>query len=208
MTDSHAIYQGKQRFSAVQDSLVGPDVDEFITDAGGRRRTATRVRWGGWTVHIQDTAVLVPQQSSVGKTIGDLATCLRAAYALVFVGGPTSGPTTGLRGIPREAGLAAAVAEVITTAAELADRPAFQHHHCDVHTCLRKAWEDTDMRAPFATVLATVRAALPAGTTLADFNGEAKDASATVDLLKRAAAMLARSADNRVVSSFREARSA
>lgn len=208
MTRSDSVHQGDQRFSAVQASSNGPDIDEFTTDVGGRRQTVTRVRWRGWTVHILDAAVLVPQQPSAGKSIKDLATCLRAAYALVFVGDRTSGPTTGLRGVPRDVGLAAAVAEVVTTAADLAARAAFQHHRGDAHSCLHKAWEDTDMRAPFTAVLATVRAALPAGTTLADFSDDAEDAGAIVNLLRRAAGMVTRPADSHATSVLRESRSA
>ncbi|MEX7474254.1 hypothetical protein AB4Z39_31660 [Mycobacterium adipatum] len=208
MTDSHSVSQGEQQLNALQNSLNGPDIDEFATDVGGRHRTVTRVRWRGWAVHIQEAAVVVPQQASAGKTITDLATCLRAAYALVYVGDRTSGPTTGLRGIPRDADLAAAVADVITTAADLATRHAFQRHGCDAHSCLRKAWEDTDMRAPYAAVLATVRAALPGSTTLADFSDAAEDASAVVGLLRRAAALVTQPAGNRATSQFSEARSA
>lgn len=64
------------------------------------------------------------------------------------------------------------------------------------------------MRAPYAAVLATVRAALPGSTTLADFSDAAEDASAVVGLLRRAAALVAQPAGNRATSQFSEARSA
>ena len=56
-------------------------------------------------------------QPTEGKSVADLATCLRAAYRRVDVGGPTSGPTTGAGRTPRGGELGTVVGEVLTTAA-------------------------------------------------------------------------------------------
>lgn len=194
----------QRNFRDLQACPTGPVVDEFEAQVGPRRRTVTRVRWAGWTVHILDDAVTVPRQNSSGKSIADLATCLRSAYAeLGVIGDRTSGPTTGLRGVPRDTELAAAVAQVIVAAAQL----AAPLHHCDVYFCLRKAWQDSAMNVPYAAVLATVRASLPDNTTLADFNDDAPGSGHIVELLRRAAGKVGQSSPLRS-SVFVEARSA
>ncbi|QFS94556.1 hypothetical protein FIV07_27675 (plasmid) [Mycobacterium sp. THAF192] len=195
---------GKHGFRDSQACSAGPVVDEFDAHVGPRYRTVTRVRWAGWTVHILDDAVTVPRQSSDGKSIADLATCLRSAYAeLGVIGDRTSGPTTGLRGVPRDTELAAAVAQVIVAAAQLAAPLG----HCDVYFCLRKAWQDGAMRVPYAAVLATVRASLPDNTTLADFNDGTPGSGHIVELLRRAAGKIGQNSPPRS-SVFVEARSA
>lgn len=175
------------RTDSVLDS-GGAEVDVFDDRAGARVRTITRLRWRGWVVHVVDgAAVVVPLQPTAGKAIGDLAFCLRSAYALIEVGDTTSGPTTGARRIARGGPLAAAVAEVISEAAEAA-RQWPRRVGCDVYDCLRRAWEDGGMRVPYAAVVAAVRACLPAGITLSDFSEAAAGAAPVYDLLAGAAA--------------------
>lgn len=165
----------------------GAEVDVFDDRAGARVRTITRLTWRGWVVHVVDGAVVVPQQPTAGKAIGDLAVCLRSAYALIEVGDVTSGPTTGARRVARGGSLAVAVAEVISDAAEGAGR--WPHRvGCDVYECLRRAWEDGGMRVPYAAVVAVVRACLPAGITLSDFGEAAAGVQSVCDLLAGAAA--------------------
>ena len=162
------------------------EVDVFDDRAGARVRTITRLRWRGWVVHVVDGAVVVPYQPTEGKAIGDLAVCLRSAYALIEVGDATSGPTTGARRIARGGPLAVAVAEVISLAAETAGQSPHRRG-CDAYACLRQAWEDDGMQVPYAAVVAAVRACLPAGTTLTDFNEAAAGVDPIYDLLTRAA---------------------
>jgi hypothetical protein len=162
------------------------EVDVFDDRAGARLRTITRLRWRGWVVHVVDGAVVVPLQPTEGKAIGDLAVCLRSAYALVEVGDATSGPTTGARRIARGGPLAVAVAEVISAAAEAAGRSPHRGG-CYVYDCLRRAWEDDGMRVPYAAVVAAVRACLPAGITLTDFSEGAAGVEPVYDLLNGAA---------------------
>jgi hypothetical protein len=161
------------------------EVDVFDDRAGARVRTITRLTWRGWVVHVVDSAVVVPLQPTEAKAIGDLAACLRSAYALIEVGDATSGPATGVRRIARGGPLAVAVAEVISEAAEAAGRwPG--RVGCDVYDCLRRAWEDDGMRVPYAAVVAAVRACLPPGITLTDFS-EAAGAGRVYALLTGAA---------------------
>lgn len=160
---------------------------DVVDHAGARVRTITRLRWRGWVVHVLDCAVVVPHQPTKGKTIGDLAVCLRSAYALIEVGEATSGPTTGARRLARGGPLAVAVAEVISAAAEMVGQSPHRGA-CDVYTCLTRAWEDGGMRVPYTAVLAAVRACLPAGTTLTDFNEAAAGVEPVYALLTGAAA--------------------
>lgn len=161
------------------------EVDVFDDCAGTRMRTITRLRWRGWDVHVVDGAVVVPQQPTEGKAIGDLAACLRSAYGLIEVGDATSGPTTGARRIALGSPLAFAVAEVISLAADAAGH--WPHQVCDVYDFLRRAWEDDGMQVPFAAVVAAVRACLPAGITLTDFSEAAAGVGPAYDLLNFAA---------------------
>jgi hypothetical protein len=162
------------------------EVDVFDDRAGARMRTITRLRWRGWVVHVVDGAVVVPQQPTEGKAIGDLAVCLRSAYGLIEVGDATSGPTTGARRIALGGPLAVAVAEVISLAADAAGQSPHRRVS-DVYDFLRRAWEDDGMQVPFAAVVAAVRACLPAGITLTDFSEAAAGVGPVYDLLNAAA---------------------
>jgi hypothetical protein len=136
-------------------------------------------------VHVVDGAVVVPQQPTEGKAIGDLAVCLRSAYGLIEVGDATSGPTTGARRIALGGPLAVAVGEVISLAADAAGQSPHRGV-CDVYDYLRRAWADDGMQVPYAAVVAAVRACLPAGITLTDFS-EAAGVGPVYDLLNAAA---------------------
>lgn len=158
-------------------------VDRFERLFGRRLQQITSLTWRGWTVHIVDgEAVTVPMQPLDGKSSADLAAILRSAYSAVTVGDPGSGPTTGLRRVRPGTELADAVAEVISVAADRADRHRRQSF--DVYDCLKQAWAGGGMAVPFGAVLAAVRQALGDGT-LADFTEHA-DSEAIYALLRRA----------------------
>lgn len=50
-----------------------------------KRRHITELRFAGWTVHVDQATVTVPQQDLAGKAIQDLAYCLHKAYVLAQV---------------------------------------------------------------------------------------------------------------------------
>ncbi len=161
-------------------------VEQFERDTGRQIQKITRLTWRGWAVHVIDgVAVTVPTQPTENKSTADLAACLRAAYVRVPVGDRCSGPTTGSRRIRQAGPLANAVADVINAAVPIARR-WHSRGHCDLHICLKRAWNQTGRRAPYCAVLAAVREALEANTTLVDFT-DTVDAEAKCELLRRAA---------------------
>ena len=166
------------------DEIQVEQIDQ--TTAQGVSRTA-QVAYRGWEVHIgHHGAVTVPMQPTEGKSVADLATCLRAAYRRVDVGGPTSGPTTGAGRTPRGGELGTVVGEVLTTAAGALAGNASAVAHCYIYDALRTAWEQTGRAAPYAAVLAAVRAQLPPHTTLTDFAAKV-DGESMLAVLRSAA---------------------
>jgi hypothetical protein len=50
-----------------------------------KRRHITELPVAGWTVHVDQSTVTVPQQDLTGKAIQDLGYCLHRAYVLAQV---------------------------------------------------------------------------------------------------------------------------
>jgi hypothetical protein len=148
------------------------------------RRRTTVVQFGGWTVDIDGAAVTVPSQDIAGKTIHDLANCLNEAYTLAGVritsGPPTYGPE---------------VVDAVIGTLRLAQQIAKKHWRSrsyDVYRCTRDAWENTGMVAPYILLIGVLRAALPAATTLIEYNDRA-DGTQICGLYDRAIALFRQS---------------
>ena len=170
------------RAEASSDNEIRVEEIDQTTAQGVSR--AARVAYRGWEVHIgHHGAVTVPMQPTEGKSVADLATCLRAAYRRVDVGGPTSGPTTGAGRTPRGGELGSVVGEVLMTAAGALAGNASAVAHCYIYEALRAAWEQTGRAA---AVLAAVRAQLPPHTTLTDFAAKV-DGESMLAVLRSAA---------------------
>jgi hypothetical protein len=140
-----------------------------------KRGLLTRLTWRGWAVDIDGPNVTVPPQNSAGKTTADLATLLGAAYRMIGTPiargrGPLTRPRTSL-----PAPMIEEIVAVLRSARAIADT----HWHwrsVDVYQCLRAAWE-ADESLPHELLVATLRAALPANTTLADYTHRASAAT-------------------------------
>jgi hypothetical protein len=141
-----------------------------------KRGVLTRLTWGWWAVDIDGPNVTVPPQSSAGKTTADLATLLGAAYTMI--GTPIArgrGPLT-----PPRTNLPAPMIEQIVAVLRSAQAIAESHWHWrtfDVYECLGAAWEASEASLPHELLVATLRAALPANTTLADYTHRASAAT-------------------------------
>lgn len=160
-------------------------VARFTRLSGRCLQQVTSLTWRGWTVYVvDDAAVTVPTQEVDGKSVDELAAVMRSAYSMITVGDRTSGPTTGLRRVRAGSELAVGVAEVCSAAADISGRRTDP----DVYGVLKHAWVDQGMAVPFAAVLQAVRHALGESITLTEF-GERADATATCELLGRAAVM-------------------
>jgi hypothetical protein len=127
-------------------------------------------------VDIDGPNVTVPLQDSAGKTTADLTTLLGAAYRTI--GTPIArgrGPLTGSR-TTLPAPMIGQIVSVLRSAQAIADT----HWHWrsfDVYQCLGAAWEGAQASLPHELLVATLRAALPANTTLADYNHHASSAT-------------------------------
>lgn len=140
---------------------------ERIDDLKGGHITA--VSSGGWRVEIRGPNVTVPAQDSAGKSIDDLAELLRAAYTMA--GTPIN---SGIGSLARVRAslpepLVVDLVDVLTTAQKIADRH-WNRASRDVYQCLGAAWRQTGMTVPHTLLVAALRTALPAATTLCDFN--------------------------------------
>lgn len=148
-----------------------------------KRRHITEIRFAGWTVHVDQATVTVPQQDLAGKAIQDLAYCLHKAYVLAQV-----------RLSSRPAVLdPAQVPSLISTlhhAQHIAESRWSACSH-DVYRCTRDAWEDTGMVVAYAALIRALRAALPPRTTLTEYSDQA-DLAAICQLYTRAAALTGR----------------
>lgn len=134
----------------------------------------TRLTFRGWIVDVDRGEVTIPRQRvSAGKAIADLAVCVQAAHTLArkhqqrapsaeTVATPSSRPESAQQRL-------AAVLRAARDIAEQQWRPVSN----DVYACTRQAWEDADMNVPYAALLRALRAVLPAGTNLMEFNDEA-----------------------------------
>lgn len=142
-------------------------------------RETIQVHLAGWRVNVAGSYVTVPHQDSTGKSTAALAECLVAAHRLA--GTTILGPADTTI---RSAQLAAAVIDTLTAAGDI----AAQHWSplgLDIYRCIRDAWQDRGMTAPYTLLVAAVRAALPADTTLLDYNDHA-DRAEIIELLSRA----------------------
>ncbi|HYB37246.1 MAG TPA: hypothetical protein VEF72_16865 [Mycobacterium sp.] len=165
--------------SSAHGCLEGTTFDDPVT----RRRT-TVVQFGGWTVDIDGAAVTVPRQDITGKTIHDLAICLNEAYTRAGVritsGPPTYGPE-----------VVDAVIGTLRLARQIAKKH-WQSRSYDLYRCTRDAWENTGLVAPYTLIIVVLRAALPAATTLIEYNDRA-NGTQICGLYDRAIALLRRS---------------
>lgn len=122
----------------------------------------TELRCNGWAVRIAGAAVTVPSQDLGGKAVEDLAYCLSKAYALANVHIP-----------PQPSTLRPEAIRALTATLAQAARIAKAHwspRSCDIYRCTRAAWEHDGMRVPYAALIRSLRAALPARTTLIEYN--------------------------------------
>jgi hypothetical protein len=137
-----------------------------------KRGLLTRLTWRGWAVDIDCPNVTVPLQDSAGKATADLTTLLGAAYTMI--GTPIArgrGPLTRRR-TTLPAPMIVQIVAVLSAAQAIADT----HWHWrsfDVYQCLSAAWEGAEASLPHELLVATPRAALPANTTLTDYNHHA-----------------------------------
>lgn len=142
-------------------------------------RETIQVHLAGWRVNVAGSYVTVPHQDSTAKSTAALAECLAAAHRLAGI--TTVGPADTTI---RSAKLAAAVIDTLTAARDI----AAQHWSplgLDMYRCIRDAWQDRGMTAPYTLLIAAVRAALPADSTLLDYNDHAERAE-IIELLNRA----------------------
>jgi hypothetical protein len=153
------------------------------------RRHIKRLRFGGWTVHVDRAAVTVPSQDIAGKAIEDLAYCLHEAYVLAGVriasGPPVYGPA-----------LADDLTATLHHAQQIAQKQ-WSARSRDVYRCTRDAWEETCMAVPYALLIRSLRAALPERTTLIDYNDHG-DRDQVCGLYARAIALLGGSGERGV----------
>lgn len=130
----------------------------------------TTLRFGGWNVSIDaHGAVRVPYQDTTGKTIEDLAFCLRCGYALLRGAEDLPTAVSPLTSTPPAASppVAQRIADVLRSARALAQRHQGGSH--DVYIGLSKAWQSDEMSVPYRLLVKAVRAALPYPTTLTDY---------------------------------------
>jgi hypothetical protein len=138
------------------------------------------LRFRGWTVHVVDVAVVVPQQGLAGKTIQDLAHCLREAYVLAGV--PSTSQPAAVD--PR---LAQPLIATLHKALRIAESRSARSH--DIYRCTQKAWMAINMAVPYTAVIAALRAALPERTTLSHY-GEHADHAQIRHLYARAISLI------------------
>jgi len=153
------------------------------------RRRITRVRFGGWTVHVDGVAVTVPNQDTAGKAIDDLAYCLHEAYVLAGVRlasqpVPVPGPH-----------LVQALIATLQRAQQIA-QSRWSARSRDVYRCTRDAWEETGMAVPYALLVRSLPAALPERTTSTDYN-DGRDRHRICELYARAITLLGDGAGER-----------
>ena len=130
----------------------------------------TTLRFGGWNVSIDaHGAVRVPYQDTTGKTIEDLAFCLRCGYALLRGAEDLPTAVSPLTSTPPAASppVAQRIADVLRSARALAQRHQGGSH--DVYIGLSKAWQSDEMSVPYRLLVKADRAALPYPTTLTDY---------------------------------------
>lgn len=164
---------------------------------------ATRLSWRGWLVDVYPSgAITVPEQTAADKAITDLNTLLVTAYART--------------GTPIHHGYSADPAQwaahSATTdrsqirgdaiAALRAGRGIAQQlwspRKFSVYACAEHGWRQTEMRAPYAVIMAALRAALPPHMTLGYYNDHAPSRRAIPDLFAAAIGHLTGSPSPRV----------
>ncbi|GAA2401593.1 hypothetical protein [Mycolicibacterium llatzerense] len=134
----------------------------------------SRLSRRGWSVDITDTgAVVVPVQTTSGKTTADLRYLLSAAYAMAEA--PLQGAYEPVTASTVEHVIAALRAGY--AAALASTRPT----QIDVYQCAAAGWDRTGQNAPYRLVIDALRAALPPKTTLVDHPSDA-----VPDLFRRA----------------------
>jgi hypothetical protein len=137
-----------------------------------KRGEITRLAWKGWMVDIDGVSVTVPLQDTAGKTIADLGTLLGAAYRMVNIPiarGPA--PLARIRAdLP--AVKVREVVDVLRAAQAIAENDCHRRTF-DIYGCISRAWRNADMPVPHTLLIATLRAALPPATTLADYTHQA-----------------------------------
>lgn len=153
-------------------------------------KPVTTLQFGGWITTIDaHGAVRVPYQGTDGKTIEDLAFCLRCGYALLRGAEDLPTAVSPLTSTPPAVSPAAAqrIADVLRSARALAQRHHGGSH--DVYIGLSNAWQSDEMRVPYRLLIKAVRAALPYPTTLTDYC-LASSREALIDLYSSAIELL------------------
>lgn len=128
----------------------------------------------------------MPDQSAANKTVADLNTLLATAYAragMPIHHGYSADPAhwcahsaTTSRSEMRDDAIAA------LRASRSIAQQLWSPRKFSVYACADHGWRQTEMRAPYAVIMASLRAALPPLTTLGYYNDHAPTRRAIPDL--------------------------
>lgn len=135
---------------------------------GTPRPQRVRIKHRGWTVLVDKAGgtITVPPQAFTADTyIEDLAACLAQARSHLRPHQPP--PTDDTPPPPTVDDIAKALRAGRAIATD-----NWHPYRYDIYDCTRQAWEQADMTMPYSCLLNALRAVLPAGATLADFNDE------------------------------------
>ena len=166
--------------SSAQSTRGRAGIDPVVVDAGrlgadaGDRLIVARA---GWTAYIDGVAVTVPSQDLTGKTSEGLRDCLAEAYTL-------AGVRLAERPAPNH-GPAGALVDILRAGQRIADT-YWRKTTFDVYRIASTAWQDSGQDVPWLAVIKALQRALPAATTLTEFNDAAHDAADVVRLYEMA----------------------
>lgn len=136
--------------------------------SGTAQPRQVRIKHRGWTVLVDKTTGTVsvpPQALTADIHPEDLAACLAQARSHLRPHQPP--PADDAPPQPT----AADIAQTLRAGGVIATN-SWHPYHYDIYECTRQAWEEADMAMPYSCLLNALRAVLPAGATLADFNDE------------------------------------
>lgn len=140
----------------------------FAARPGNAQPRRVRIKHRGWTVVVdktEGTVTVPPQALSADIYVEDLAACLAQARSHLRPHQPA----------PDGDAPPPPTVDDIANALRAGRAIATDHWHpyrYDIYDCTRRAWEEADMTMPYSFLLNALRAVLPAGVTLADFNDE------------------------------------
>lgn len=161
-------------------------------------RPITRINFRDWFVDVDQAGkVTVPTQIVTTQDSADFATCLSAAEHYAAVLGLRA-PLGRRPALPYDPGLppmpppSAATLASILTAAKREAAANWTSRTCDIYSCTRTAWENTNINVPFSAVLGALRKALPSrkAATLSEVNDRSRGRADIVAFYDHAIALL------------------